>query len=123
MAFGNKLGVEVCGKREKEYYFAPAYGEIVAEIAEADLTKLDEKEVAYDRFGKVLEEQAFVCGDEKVSMEEALEAWTGTLEKVFPTRSGVEDKKIETSLYDTKDIYICKHKVARPIPKALYLKI
>ena len=114
MAFGNKLGVEVCGKREKEYYFAPAYGEIVAEIAEADLTKLDEKEVAYDRFGKVLEEQAFVCGDEKVSMEEALEAWTGTLEKVFPTRSGVEDKKIETSLYDTKDIYICKYKVARP---------
>ena len=114
MAFGNKLGVEVCGKREKEHYFAPAYGEIVAEIAEADLAKLDEKEVAYDRFGKVLEEQAFVCGDEKVSMEEALEAWTGTLEKVFPTRSGVEDKKIETSLYDTKDIYICKHKVARP---------
>ena len=114
MAFGNKLGVEVCGKREKEYYFAPAYGEIVAEIAEADLAKLDEKEVAYDRFGKVLEEQAFVCGDEKVSMEDALEAWTGTLEKVFPTRSGVEDKKIETSLYDTKDIYICKHKVARP---------
>ena len=114
MAFGNKLGVEVCGKREKEYYFAPAYGEIVAEIAEADLAKLDEKEVAYDRFGKILEEQAFVCGDEKVSMEEALEAWTGTLEKVFPTRSGVEDKKIETSLYDTKDIYICKHKVARP---------
>ena len=114
MAFGNKLGVEVCGKREKEYYFAPAYGEIVAEIAEADLAKLDEKEVAYDRFGKVLEEQAFVCGDEKVSMEEALEAWTCTLEKVFPTRSGVEDKKIETSLYDTKDIYICKHKVARP---------
>ena len=86
----------------------------MAEIAEADLAKLDEKEVAYDRFGKVLEEQAFVCGDEKVSMEEALEAWTGTLEKVFPTRSGVEDKKIETSLYDTKDIYICKHKVARP---------
>ena len=114
MAFGNKLGVEVCGKREKEYYFAPDYGEIVAEIAEADLAKLDEKEVAYDRFGKVLEEQVFVCGDEKVSMEEALEAWTGTLEKVFPTRSGVEDKKIETSLYDTKDIYICKHKVARP---------
>ena len=36
------------------------------------------------------------------------------MEKVFPTRSGVEDKKIETSLYDTKDIYICKHKVARP---------
>ena len=47
-------------------------------------------------------------------MEEALAAWTGTLEKVFPTRSGVEDKKIDTGVYDTKDIYVCKHKVAKP---------
>jgi phosphoribosylformylglycinamidine synthase len=47
-------------------------------------------------------------------MEEALAAWTGTLEKVFPTRSGVEEKKIETGLYDTKDIYVCRHKVAKP---------
>ena len=53
---------------KKNIMFAPAYGEIVAEIAEADLAKLDDiTEVAYDRFGKVLEEQAFVCGDEKVS--------------------------------------------------------
>ena len=114
MAFGNKLGVEVCGDREKEYYFAPAYGEIVAEVAEADLAKLDQAGVAYERFGKVMEEAAFVCGDEKVTMEEALEAWTGTLEKVFPTRSDVEDKKIDTGLFDTKDIYICKNKIAKP---------
>ena len=36
------------------------------------------------------------------------------MEKVFPTRSGVEDKKIDTGLYDTKEVYICKHKVAKP---------
>jgi len=114
MAFGNKLGVEVCGDREKEYYFAPAYGEIVAEVAEADLAKLDQAGVAYDRFGKVIEEAVFVCGNEKVTMDEALEAWTGTLEKVFPTRSDVEDKKIDTGVFDTKDIYICKNKIAKP---------
>lgn len=114
MAFGNKLGVEVCGECEKEYYFTPAYGEIVAEVAENDISKLDQAGVAYGRFGKVLSEPAFICGNEKVSMEEALAAWTGTLEKVFPTRSGVENKKIDTGLFDTKDIYVCKHKVAKP---------
>ncbi len=114
MAFGNKLGVEVCGEREKEYYFAPAYGEIVAEVKEADIAKLDAAGVAYDCFGKVLGEAMFVCGNEKVTMEEALEAWTGTLEKVFPTRSQVDEKMMDTKVYDTKDIYVCKHKVAKP---------
>lgn len=114
MAFGNKLGVTVCDEREKEYYFMPAYGEIVAEVAESDLAKLDAAGVDYDKFGKVTEEADFVCGDEKVSMEEALAAWTGTLEKVFPTRSDVEEMEIANKLYDTKDIYVCKHKVAKP---------
>ncbi|MBO5487153.1 MAG: phosphoribosylformylglycinamidine synthase subunit PurQ, partial [Eubacterium sp.] len=114
MAFGNKLGVMVCDKREKEYYFTPAYGEIVAEVAESNLVKLDESGVEYDKFGEVTEEASFVYGDEKVSMEEALAAWTGTLEKVFPTRSDVEEKEISNKLYDTKDIYICKNKVAKP---------
>ena len=49
-----------------------------------------------------------------ISLEEALEAWTGTLEKVFPTRSDVEQRKIDTGIYETKEIYVCKHKVARP---------
>lgn len=114
MAFGNKLGVTVCDEREKEYYFAPAYGEIVAEVAESTLARLDSVGVDYDKFGKVTDEPCFVCGEEKVSMDEALAAWTGTLEKVFPTRSGVEEKEIADKVYDTKDIYVCRHKVARP---------
>lgn len=114
MAFGNKLGAKFCKHRPKEFFFTPGYGEIVAEVAEEDLAKLDASGVAYEKFGKVLSEQQFVCDEEVISMEEALAAWTGTLEKVFPTRSGVEDKKIDTGVYDTKDIYVCKHKVAKP---------
>lgn len=114
MAFGNKLGAKFCKHREKEYFFTPAYGEIVAEIREDDLAKLDDAGVVYEKFGKVLSEPQFVCDEETISMEEALKAWTGTLEKVFPTRSDVEQKEIETKLYDTKDIYVCKHKVAKP---------
>ncbi len=114
MAFGNKIGAKFCKHKPKEYFFVPAYGEIVAEIAESDLAKLDEAGVAYDRIGKTLPEAVFVCGDEEIAMDDALAAWTGTLENVFPTRSGVEEKEIKTGLYETKDIYVCRHKVARP---------
>lgn len=114
MAFGNKLGAKFCKHRPKEFFFTPAYGEIVAEIHEEDLSVLDEIGVVYEKFGKVLAEPQFVCDDEVISMEEALAAWTGTLEKVFPTRSAGEEQKIDTGIYDMKDIYVCKHKVARP---------
>ena len=114
MAFGNKIGAKFCKHKPKEYFFTPGYGEIVAEIAEEDLAVLDTAGVSYDKIGKTLDKPQFECDDEVISMEEALSAWSGTLEKVFPTRSGVEDKEINTGLYDTKDIYVCKHKVAKP---------
>ena len=114
MAFGNKIGAKFCKHKPKEYFFTPGYGEIVAEIAEEDLAVLDAVGVSYDKIGKTLDKPQFECDDEVISMEEALSAWSGTLEKVFPTRSGVEDKEINTGLYDTKDIYVCKHKVAKP---------
>ena len=114
MSFGNKIGAKFCKHKEKEYFFTPAYGEIVAEIAEDNLAKLDAVGVSYDKIGKTIAEPKFVCDDVEITMEEALSAWTGTLEKVFPTRSGVEQKTIDTGLYDTKEIYVCKHKVAKP---------
>ncbi len=114
MAFGNKIGVKFCKHKEKEYFFRPAYGEIVAEISESDLGLLDECGVCYDKIGKTIKEPSFVWNDESVSMEEALAAWTGTLEKVFPTHSGVEDTPVRTGVFDTKDIYVCKNKVAKP---------
>jgi phosphoribosylformylglycinamidine synthase len=64
--------------------------------------------------GEVTAEPVFAYGDMTLTMDEALAAWTKTLEKVFPTSSNVEQKKIETGLYDTKEIYVTKNKVAKP---------
>ena len=117
MAFGNKLGVRFCRHKPKEYFFAPAYGEIIAEIGEEDLDKLDAVGAAYDKIGKVLPEPKFVCDTEEISMEEALSAWTGTLEGVFPTRSGAgdgRDDRPDRGVYRADDIYVCRHKVAEP---------
>ena len=50
----------------------------------------------------------------KFPWTEALDAWTGTLEKVFPTRATEDKEEVKTGLYKADKVYVCKHKVARP---------
>lgn len=117
MAFGNKLGVKFDASRPVRDYFKPAYGAIVVEIRETDLEQLSGLGFAYEKVGIVTADPVFEYGNESVSMTEALEAWTGTLEKVYPTRSGAEDGAgvdIDTGLYEAEHVYVCRHKVARP---------
>ncbi|MBP3611095.1 MAG: phosphoribosylformylglycinamidine synthase [Lachnospiraceae bacterium] len=115
MAFGNKLGAKICDKCvSKEALFAPAYGEILAEVSESDFMKLDLLEVAYEVIGEVTEEAAFVYGDAKISMDDAIAAWTDTLERVFPTRSKVKETEAPKVLFDAKTVYTAKNKVAKP---------
>ena len=103
MAFGNKLGVALDETMEAAELFKPYYGEIIAEVAPEDLDKLT---ADYKVCGTVKAEPEFTYKDMKVTMDEALQAWTQPLEEVFPTKSGVEEKKIDTGLYTTKDIYV-----------------
>ncbi len=111
MAFGNKLGVKLEDGLSAAEIFKPYYGDIVAEAAAEDMDKLTAE---YTVCGTVTEAPEFVYKDMKVTMGEAIDAWTKPLESVFPTKSGVEEKKIDTGLYVAKDIHICRHKVARP---------
>ena len=111
MAFGNKLGIDFNIEETLSGYFMPLYGAIVAEVSKNELAGLG---VPYKVVGEVTDKGCFTYGEERVSMEEALGSWTGTLEKVFPTRSGVEMKPIETRLFDAKTVYTAKHKIAKP---------
>lgn len=111
MAFGNKLGVKIKTSNGIESLLAKDYGSIVAEVKKE---KLEELQIPYGILGEITKEPIFTYGDITISIEEALESWKGTLESVFPTISGAEHIPVDTKLYDTKDIYICKHKVAKP---------
>ena len=120
MGFGNKKGVTVFSDVTTAELFAPGFGNIVAEIPAG---KLDEvKEVLIEAglrgvdkmVGRVNGEKAFVYGDMRITMDEALAAWTGTLEKVFPTRSHEDVSEVNTGLYKADSIYVCKNKVAKP---------
>ena len=112
MAFGNKLGAKIDSAVKAEDLFKT--GEYGCMIAEVPADALDKINVAYTLIGEVTDDAQFTYGDAVVTMDEALKAWTGTLEKVFPTRSGVEQKKIETPVYKEGSIVICNHKIAQP---------
>ena len=112
MAFGNKLGVTIAEDVTAETLFAPGFGNIVAEVKEEFLPII--KEASGVVVGEVNDAQKFVYKEMSLSMEEAIAAWTGTLERVFPTRATEGKEKVQSDVYDTKNIYVCKNKVAKP---------
>ncbi|MDL2301194.1 phosphoribosylformylglycinamidine synthase [Lachnospiraceae bacterium OttesenSCG-928-D06] len=114
MAFGNKLGLNIYEEISVDDLFGNAIGDIVAEVPAYVITVLNEKEIPYQLLGEVTEDESFTYGEHKISMEEALQAWTSKLEKVFPTKAEKDSTIIEEKLYDAKEIYVCKHKVAVP---------
>ena len=112
MAFGNGMGVKIEHSMDARELFAPAFGDIVAEVP-AD--KVGELSISYTVIGEVTDDAKFAFGDTEITLKEAEDAWTRTLEQVFRTVSDeASDEKVESPLYDTKDIVICGHKIAQP---------
>ena len=115
MAFGNRMGVAFESTLAADELFANKMGCIIAEIPADRMDALAAGGMAYKTVATVLaENEGFVYGDVTVTMDEALKAWTSKLEKVFPTKAVKGTDAIETKLYDAKEIYVCKNKVARP---------
>ncbi len=112
MAFGNKLGLHMWSDVSENDLFAPGIGGIIAEVPQI---KLREIHIPYVVVADVTEDAAFTYKDMTISMEEALAAWEGTLEKVFPSlskKSGTES--VDKGLYQAQSVYVCKNKVAKP---------
>lgn len=120
MAFGNKLGATLYESVSDQTLFAPGFGTIVAEVRkDQEKAVLGEMEKAglsnaVSVVGAVNDCQEFICGDMKISMKEALDAWTNTLEGVFPTRAAKDTDVVGTGIFETDKVYVCKHKTAKP---------
>ena len=113
MAFGNGMGVKIEHNVDPRDFFAPAFGDIIAEVP-AD--KVDKLAITYTMIGEVTDNGIFAYGNTEITLQEAEAAWKGTLEQVFATLSGENEEKeaVNTTCYDTKDIHICEHKIAQP---------
>lgn len=111
MGFGNGIGASLDKTVSREELIKKDYGAIICEINQDDIKTLS---VGATRIGETIAEEKFIFDNVKVSMKDALAAWTGKLEKVFPTSSGVEQKKVRNDIFKTDKVYVCKNKVARP---------
>ena len=114
MAFGNKLGVKLEDDWTAEELFLGGIGDILVEMAADDLAELEEKELDFETVGEVTEEPVFAYQDVVVTMDEALKAWTSKLDKVFPYTAVKDKTPVESGIYRTDSIYVCKNKVAKP---------
>ena len=124
MAFGNGMGVKLEETIDKRELFAPAFGDLIAEVP---AERLGELSISYTLLGEVTADDTISYGEMQLSLNEAVTAWKGTLESVFPTVSEEKQKMqnidvqpasekavIENGLYRTSDIHICTHKIGQP---------
>ncbi len=114
MAFGNGLGVKVAEGLIPEAFFGRGQGNIVAEIPAERIGELTASGVPFTEVGTVTDDGSFTYGSAVLSGEEALAAWTGRLEKVFPTKAVKGCEPVESKPYHESSVYVCKHKVAKP---------
>ncbi len=120
MGFGNKLGVTIDSSVDATELFAPAFGSLIAEVPtdRMDTIKAVMEEAGlgadYAIIGRVNDTKTFVYDEMTLSMDDAIAAWTGTLEKVFPTIAVDGKEDVKTGIYEAKEIYVCKNKVAKP---------
>ena len=115
MAFGNKLGVKIEHNVDPRDFFAAGYGNLVCEVPDG---KVGELSIPYTVIGQVTDSAAFEYGSVRISLDEALESWTKTLEDVFPTGTGREKSGEEAvlpeRLYSADAVYLCDHRIGQP---------
>ena len=106
MSFGNKIGVKLYDNVTNDMLFFAPIGSIVLEV-EGDVD-----------CGTIIGEttndgKLSACGVD-ISIDEAIEAWTAPLEKVYPTHAGEFDKEPETYTYTGKSPAVAGEKFAKP---------
>ena len=119
MAFGNKLGFNLDeGSVSIEELFENEVGSMVAEVVDGDkaASMMEAAGLAdvVNVIGVVTDDATFTYGDMALSVNDAIECWSTPLEKVFPTKASQDTTLVDTDVYNAKDIYVCKNKIAKP---------
>ncbi|WP_196803056.1 phosphoribosylformylglycinamidine synthase [Butyrivibrio sp. MC2013] len=113
MSFGNKLGVSVDPSLKAADLFANNMASLLLEVDSADADKFlalpGSRMVA-----TVTDKAAFELEGIEIDIEDMLAAWTGKLDKVFPSAAGHDNTSVAAELFETSNVYVCKNKVAKP---------
>ena len=122
MAFGNGLGLKLTGDKITDVLFKATPGDLVVEISSDMISNDIEKDLFASSgsgwIGEVTAEKIFKLDltdrSAEISAEEALASWTQTLEPVFKTTVSEDRSAVDSPLYRTDDVYVCRNKVAKP---------
>lgn len=101
MAFGNDIGVDIFDSIEMKNLFKPSIGSIILEV-NADESSLKEMKDMYEKLkscdaiiiGKTTKNKNIKYKNQSISLDACLTKWEEPLEKVFPTKSDVDDVAI-----------------------------
>lgn len=107
MTFGNMIGAEITDKYN-DVLFDTDYGTIIVESKE---------ELVYENaelLGKTIKEKEIKIGNETIKIEEAVSIWTSLYEKLYPSKTDKEGKKLEIRDYKNGITVISKNKVVKP---------
>lgn len=120
MAFGNQLGIVFEDSIAENELFAPGYGNLLLEIRAEGLEQLKDSGISFRIIGRVKAEKVFSYKGLNLELAEAQKYWADSLEKVYPTLSGVKEEAVNTGIYTAaeetlkKNIYIGRESLARP---------
>ncbi|MCX7772523.1 MAG: phosphoribosylformylglycinamidine synthase subunit PurQ, partial [Clostridia bacterium] len=113
MAFGNAMGVKL-KDMSYERLFKLDYGAILIEM-DGDL---DESQLlaglSYEVIGQTTAESVIEVNGVSVSLEELSQAWQGTLEKIFPTKTDGSTEKVRKASYTLGSTLKKPAAIARP---------
>ena len=108
MAFGNMLGADLTA--DEEELFALSIGSVLAEVTDAaDFSDIDAAEV-----GVVTDRQEITAAGERISLSEALAAWTDTFRTVYPIHAGDVENPTREALFTGGPSIVAHEKFASP---------
>ena len=110
MAFGNKQGFRFAEGLTAETLFAPECASIVVELSGG--VSLDGFQ--YTELGTTADGGQFVLDGETIPIDTLIEAWTSTLEPVFPTKAEAPSMQPEIPLYTQRNTSAPALKAAKP---------
>jgi len=114
MCFGNRVGVELSAPLESAAWFAPQFGSLVLEMEGALDPAQVLPSVEYQVLGRTIEQPILRVNQVEISLEDAYQAWTQPLEKVFPSHGTVTPASEIPPAYTRTQARSAAVKIARP---------
>jgi len=116
MCFGNRIGMKITGDYDYNRLFSPDFGSIIIEMeGNAEVDELLSG-ISYRKLGETWEKETIDINGVEIDLAQAYDAWTKTLEPIFPTKAEKADKVFEV---DYRGRNTNKPSIKHPVPRVL----